>query len=136
MIVYLDSSCGVAMMKREMRTDAIRAYIDDLVSDGHTIISGQIFETELRRTGWRLSLPEVHADQVIESVTIVEHDSLDFIRAGRFTEPNLGSLDALHLATAQRAQAMTMLTFDGRLEAASTAAGIPVLDVTQPRTTS
>ena len=134
MIVYLDSSCGVAMMKEEARTASIRAYVDDLITDGHLVVSGEIFETELRRTGWRLGLPQTQAEQVIAAVTVVEHESIDFTRAGRITAPNLGSLDGLHLATAQRAQAMAMLTFDARLESAAEAVGIPVLDVTRPRT--
>lgn len=134
MIVYLDSSCGVALIKDEQRTDAIRAYLDDLLDDGHIVLAGQIFETELQRVAIRLGLPVTQATNVIDSVVIVEHETVDFRRASGYQMAQLGSLDALHLATAERARADVMLTFDSRLADASETVGIPVLDVTRART--
>ena len=134
MIVYLDSSCAVSLVKDEPTTDAVQSYVDDLLDDGHLIVSGQICETEVRRVAVRFGIDAGRATDVLEAIEVIEHDPIDFTRAGSIAMRDLGSLDALHVATAQRANAMAMLTFDARLAAASEAVGIPVLDVTRPRT--
>ena len=134
MIVYLDSSCGVSLIKKEPTTESVRSYVDDLIDDGHLIVSGQIFETELKRVAVRFGIDPQRATDLLDSIELIEHEPVDFSRAGSLSMPDLGSLDALHVATAHRANAMAMLTFDTRLAAASAAVGIPVLDVTRPRT--
>ena len=134
MIVYLDSSCGVSLIKTEPTTESVRSYVDELIDDGHLIVSGQIFETELKRVAIRFGITMARADNLLASIEVIEHEPADFTRAGSLAMHDLGSLDALHLATAQRAQALAMLTFDSQLAAASTASGIPVLDITRPRT--
>lgn len=134
MIVYLDSSCGVSMMKTEPMTPAVRAFVDDLLDDGHLMVSGQIFDTEMHRVAVRLGIDAAEATEVIRSISIIEHEAIDFERAGRFPMRDLGSLDALHLAVAQRAGASAILTFDTALAAAAASVGLPVLDVNRPRT--
>ena len=54
--------------------------------------------------------------------------------AGSLPYPNLGSLDAMHLATALRIGVDFMITFDTRLEAAAQDSGLAVLDTSIPRT--
>lgn len=67
-------------------------------------------------------------DSTMDALAIVEHEKSDFRSAGNFDSANLGSLDALHLATALRVQADVMLTRDRSLAAACEAEGLALLD--------
>ena len=89
--------------------------MDDLIDNGHLIVSGQIFEAEMKRVAVRLGIDQQRATDVLESIELIEHEPVDFSRAGALAMPDLGSLDA-------------------RLAAASETVGIPVLDITRPRT--
>ena len=134
MIVYVDASALIPLIKEESTSSAIVPFLADLIDDGHLIVAGQLIETEMRRAAIRQGISDRAVRSVLESVNIFEHEPADFINAGRFPTENLGSLDALHLAAAQRVGTTAMITFDDRLAAASEATGIPVLDVTRPRT--
>jgi len=47
-IVYVDSSALVLLMKTEDRSAELSAYLDDLVDDQHLLVSSQLLEAELR----------------------------------------------------------------------------------------
>lgn len=134
MIVYTDASALVPLIKSEAVTPALADYFRDLIDDGHLLIAGQLLETELRRAATRQGISTAAVDRVLENVNVFEHEPSDFVTAGRFPMERLGSLDALHLASAQRAAATAMITQDEQLAEASQAIGIPVLDILRPRT--
>ncbi len=128
MIVYLDASVAVSLIKDEAGSDEVRELLDGLVDDAHLILSGRLLETEMRRTANRLGISMAVVDSTLEALAVVEHEKADFRRAGTFESTNLGSLDALHLATALRVQADVMLTRDRSLAAACEAEGLSLLD--------
>jgi predicted nucleic acid-binding protein len=129
-IAYLDSSVAVAVMKDDEDGDVVREFLDRLDNETNTVLSGRLLETELRRTAHRLALSAKVVEATLANVAIVEHEKTDFRRAGSMNVTNLGSLDALHLATALRVQADVMITRDVSLAAACGSEGLPLLDVT------
>ena len=128
MIVYLDASVAVLVIKHESGSAEVREQLDSLADDTHLIVSGRLLETEMRRTAKRLGISMAAVDSTMDALAIVEHEKSDFHRAGTFDSGNLGSLDALHLATALRVQADVMLTRDPSLVAACEAEGLALLD--------
>ena len=130
MIAYLDASVAVAVIKDDEDGDLVRTFLDRLDHETNTLVSGRLLETEMRRTAHRLNLSGHLVDATMENIAIVEHERVDFRRAGDFTAPHLGSLYALHLATALRVQADVMITRDDKLAAACVAQGLALLDVT------
>lgn len=134
MIIYVDSSVLVTLMKRESTTDPVIAYLDDLAEDNHPLVAGQLVETEMRRVASRFGIDQLSVLPVLARMNIVDHTPVDFRQAGLLQSRELGTLDALHLATAIRTQASAMMTFDTRLERSCVALGLPVLDVHRPRT--
>ncbi len=121
-------------MKAEDKSAEIRSYLVDWVADGHAVVSGELLETELWRVAQRCAVPEHAVTSVLNEFNVVAHRSADFRLAGHIPDAQLGSLDALHLATALRIGADAMLTDDQRLAEAAEQAGIPVLDTAIPRT--
>ena len=134
MIVYVDASALVPLIKIEDASEQLRDYLGDLVDDGHLLVAGQLLETEMLRAANRQGISAEAVDAVLENVYLIEHEPSDFTGAARFPMTELGSLDALHLATAQRARVSAMITMDAQLTAASEAVGIPGLDTSRPRT--
>ena len=134
MIIYVDSSVLVTLIKREPTTESVIAYLDDLVEDQHPLVDGQLVETEMRRVASRFGIDQLAVLPVLERLNIVDHTPVDFRQAGLLQTRELGTLDALHLATAIRTQANSMMTFDTQLARACGTLGLPVLDVHRPRT--
>lgn len=134
MIAYIDSSCAVALLKEEHSSERLRAYVDDWLDDGHHVAAGMLIETEVQRVAGRFGIDAAQIPKALSFVSILSHVDADFRLAGRLPGRNLGSLDALHLATAIRAGVDAMFTDDQRLAEAAEQAGIPVLDTSVPRT--
>lgn len=128
MIVYLDASVAVTAITDEPGSAETRSLLDGLTNEAHLVLSGRLLETEMRRTAIRLGISMTAVDSTLDALAVVEHERSDFRRAGTFQMRNLGSLDALHLATALRVQADVMLTRDRSLAAACEAAGLALLD--------
>jgi uncharacterized protein len=108
-------------------------------------ISSALVATECLRTLDRLRVRVKLADrevaarrakvlELIASLEIVEIDSVVLDRAGQPMPTELGTLDAIHLATAllwkeMTAESLTMATHDGALAIAAEAHGLPVVGV-------
>lgn len=135
MIVYVDSSVIVPLIKTEDASDELTSYLDELLEDGHLLVSGRLLETEVKRAANRQGIDSIAVQQATAGVTLVQHLGGDFTMAGSFSDENLGSLDALHLATALRVGVDCMITLDRQLEASAEAVGIPVLDIALPAQT-
>lgn len=133
MIVYLDTSAVIPLIRDEESSESIQSYLEDLRTDFHYLISGRILETEMRRTATRLDIDQSEVTRVLMGFDIVEITPVIFRAAGNTPPPHLRSLDALHLATALAANASAMITMDQRLIEACTEVGLPVLDINIPR---
>jgi len=93
-------------------------------------LSSRLLAVELRRVALRNSLPAV-ADALLGSVALLPLDDAILVAAESLAPVDVGTLDALHLATALRlADAgliTTLLTYDERLAAGARLHGIQVL---------
>lgn len=132
MIAYLDTSCAAALLKREEKSQEISDYLSEWTDDGHLLVAGELLATELNRVANRFGI-EVHkVHAIIEALNLVAHTSSDFRLAGQIPGSRLGSLDALHLATALRIGVDALMSDDAELVSASEVVGIPVLDTSLP----
>lgn len=133
MIIYLDTSAAIALIRVEDSTPKVQEYLHDLRIDQHYVISGRIIETEMRRAATRLDIDQFEVSTVLRAIEIIEITPAIFRAAGQTSPPHLRSLDALHLATALAANASAMITLDQRLVQACSEVGLPVLDINIPR---
>jgi predicted nucleic acid-binding protein len=135
-IAYLDSSVLLRIVLRQRNA----------LGDWNRIVQGvasALVEVECLRTLDRLRLVEGHADDAIatrreavyrllESIEIVEISHPILARASLPLPTVLGTLDAIHLATAllwkeQAGVALSMATHDASLALAARASGFPVI---------
>jgi predicted nucleic acid-binding protein len=125
-VIYLDSSAVVKLVRREAETEALRGW---LASNAQPLVSSALVRTETARA---LTRTEPAALTVLPSVLALLHqrsvtdDILD--TAGRYADPVLRSLDAIHLATAEelRSALTWFVTYDKRLADAAHARGLQV----------
>lgn len=132
MIAYLDASVVVPLIKIEDASEELRSYLDDLRDEGHLLVSCRLLETELRRAAIRQRIPQETVTAILDTINVFDLVAADFVSAGLLDFENLGSLVALHLATALRVPADVMLSDDARLIEASKAMGLPVLETSIP----
>lgn len=135
MIAYLDTSCAVALLKREAKSKEIADYLAEWIDDGHLLVAGELLATELNRVATRFGIPPEKVRDIVDVVNLVAHTSADFRTAGQLPGGRLGSLDALHLATALRIGVDALFSEDSELVTASEASGLPVLDTAIPART-
>jgi len=122
-VVYLDTSAAVKLISDEPESDVLRSYLDT----GPTIVSSDLLETELRRIGVRYRIDQVLITAVLDGVTLTPLTRNQFREAGRYPQPGLRSLDALHLSGALVVEASAILTYDIKLAGAARAHGLQVL---------
>jgi predicted nucleic acid-binding protein len=127
-MLYLDTSAVVKLIRREPETDALADWLDD--HQPTPWVSSTLVEVELpralRRTDSSL-LTRVPA--VIARIARYEIDDVVRAAAAAFPDPELRSLDAIHLATATAIFARSLIAFvcyDQRLLSAATAVRLPV----------
>lgn len=125
MTVYLDTSAAAKLLTDEAESAAMSQYLDERALDD-SVVASVLLETELRRFGIRLGLSQSAVSDVLDRVSLVEPDRALFTQAGLLPDPLLRSLDALHLATALRAEASAVVTYDRRLQDAARAVGLAV----------
>jgi predicted nucleic acid-binding protein len=124
---YIDTSALVKLIRAENETLALRAF---LLTVG-TLVSSALVMTEALQAARRADPDLVpFAEATVESLsTLVDLDRSLLRTAALVGSPGLRSLDAIHLATAQRLQPdlAGMITYDGRLAEAAEAAGLEVV---------
>jgi predicted nucleic acid-binding protein len=126
LIAYVESSAAAKLLVSEPWSAALASHLDQLVADGHSLVSCSVLETELRRLAMREELPQVVVTAVLDRLDIYELDRAAYREAGLLPGRDLRSLDALHVAGALRIGADVMITYDARQAGAAEAAGLPV----------
>jgi len=123
--VYLDSSALVKVIVAEAETDALIVYLR-----AHPVqVTSRIATVEVARAVARQgAVDPARASAVLEQVTLIELDAEVADRAGELAPASLGSLDAIHLATAigLRRELDAVITYDARLAAGAEVHGLPV----------
>ena len=128
MIVYLDTSGASKMLIREAESEKLRAYLDDIASRASSlIVSAALLETELRRMATRTRVAQRSVTDALERIALIDMDSGIFREAGLLPGVGLRSLDARHIAVAERAAADEFITYDPQQAAAAESMGLRVV---------
>lgn len=123
--VYLDSSAIVKLAVRETESDAVRTYL----RRRRPLISSALARTEVLRSvlpGGEEALAA--ARRVLERIELVRVNDRILNQAGSLLPLALRSLDAIHLATADRLrnELSGIVTYDVRMADAARALGLRV----------
>jgi uncharacterized protein len=121
---YLDASALVKLVVREPQSAALRRYVR-----GRRLVSSALARTEVVRA----LLSEEPAtlkrgQEVLGEIDLIRINDRVLMLAGTLLPDSLRSLDAIHLATAVLLgnELQRVVTYDGRLAAASKDAGLSV----------
>jgi predicted nucleic acid-binding protein len=120
---YLDASAAAKLLVEEPESQALAGYLDSVSADD-PIVSSALLETELRRLAVREGVSQAAVTEVIERVDLVEPNRSVFHEAGVLPGRGLRTLDALHIATAVRMGAATVVGYDVRLLEAAGSVGL------------
>ncbi len=125
MSVYLDAAAAAKLLVDEAESEALAGYVDEIGAE-QGLVSCALLETELRRLAVRLGLDQSAVTDLLARVDLVDPSRSLFHEAGLLPGPQLRSLDALHLATALRADADSLVGYDRRLLDAARSLGLGV----------
>ena len=100
------------------------AWLLDAASSDTNLVSSLLLETELRRFAIRHQLKQASVTTVLDGISLAELPQSLFLEAGLFAEPNLRTLDALHLASAIRLEVDELVTYDVRMAEAARELGL------------
>jgi uncharacterized protein len=130
-LIYLDACALVKFIKPEKETDALRTWRQGL-DDETELISSELAQLEIARALFRGGVDHrqvpYYAEQALKGVYLVDLSSTVLARARAYQVARLGSLDAIHLASADpfRAELTGFVTYDHELAGAATDLGLPV----------
>jgi len=131
-LYYLNSCVLLKFVQREPQTDALREWRGSLSGDA-CLVTSQLAGVEVARTFRRAGIDRQRVPflvtNALKGVDQILLDDDVLTRAAAFEVRKLGTLDAIHLATAQplAAELDGFLTYDGELSAAAKDLGLPLL---------
>jgi|ERR1022692_2233073 predicted nucleic acid-binding protein len=126
-MIYLDSSAVVKLVHAEPESQALREWLDERAEFGW--ISSALVEVESFRALARHTPDAVaRLHSVLDQIELVDLDPVIRILAQTVSPATVRSLDAIHMATAQRIRGKltSFVTYDKRLADAARIAGLPV----------
>jgi len=123
--IYLDSSAAAKLLVDEAESEALAAYVDEIGAE-QDLVSSALLEIELRRLAVRLGLDQSAVTDLLARLDLVDPPRSLFHEAGLLPGTQLRILDALHLATALRVDADTLVAYDARLLDAARSLGFGV----------
>jgi uncharacterized protein len=127
-VIYLDSAAVVKLLRAEPESGALVGWLN--ARAGVPLLASALVEVEVPRALRRCepaAIPAVPA--TLARLYRLEVDATVRAAAASFPEPNLRSLDAIHLATALQLgdQLHAFVTYDSRLIEAARRAQLPVV---------
>lgn len=128
MKTYLDTSALTKLVVAEPETTALRAYLRSI--SGDTLFTAALTRTELIRTALRVDAGAVgRSRQLLRGLDTVNLTTTLLDSAALLEPPLLRTLDAIHLAAAQRAGAdlRAVVTYDIRMAEAAALLAMPVI---------
>lgn len=121
---YLDTSAAMKLLVEERESEAL---VHELTESGRRLVASWLLHAELHCAAGRN--PAVIAidavTTVLDAIDLVDVTRGDLLAAG--THAPLRSADAIHLATALRLGVDEIVSYDGELSRAATAAGVRVV---------
>jgi uncharacterized protein len=126
-IAYLDSS--VALHLVAAASPEGKAWFDDHLRSGVPVVSSKLLQLEVLRALRRDGVDPHEADALLSRVTLLGVDTELFDEAAAI-EPQVKSLDALHLATCRRigADYTVVVTHDATMARVAGELGFDTLD--------
>lgn len=124
-VTYLDSSAIVKLAVQEPESTALRTHL----RRRRPLVSSGLARTEVVRALLPLGDRAVRRGlDVLSTLDLVRINDRTLTIAGELTPPELRSLDAIHLATAQQfdAELNHVVTYDDRMAIAARALGMRV----------
>lgn len=130
-MIYLDTSAAMELVRPEAHSNDLSRWLTERPRS--PLLSSVLIEVELMRAT-RRSAPERmdRAAEILGGIGVVTLSPAVISRASAYTDPELRSLDAIHLATAQHVVSRTpevleaFVAYDERLLSVARAAGLPV----------
>jgi uncharacterized protein len=134
-VIYVDSSAIVKLIRPETESAALAAWLND---GAEAVVTSTLAEVEVPRALRRVAparLPGVSA--VLARMSRLEIDGPVRATAAAYTDDQLGSLDAIHLATAEMLVAAgkrvtAFVSYDIRQSRAAAAAGFTTVAPGRP----
>lgn len=125
-MIYLDSAAVVKLVHAETESSALRAWLDERIETGW--VSSVLVEIESFRALARYApeaLTRLHP--VLDQIHLIDMAPRIRILAQTISPVTVRSLDAIHLGTALsiRRDLTSFVTYDKRLLAAASEAGLP-----------
>lgn len=130
-MIYFDTSALVKFVKREAESEALRSWRGRLPSDTE-LATSELADLEISRTLLRAGVDHQRvpyvAGQALRGLYVLDLTRAVLVRAKGYRLRDLGSLDAVHLATAEPfgSELTDFVTYDSELAAAATELGLPV----------
>jgi uncharacterized protein len=131
-VIYLDSSALLKFVKEEAESLALRDWRAALSGD-EELLTSQLAHLEVSRTLLRAGVDHERVpfvtEQALRGLYLVDVTSTVLARARSYATRRLGSLDAIHLATADPfLEDLTgFVTYDAELADAATGLGFPLV---------
>jgi len=130
-VIYFDSSALLKFIKPEKESQALREWRVAQPADSE-LVTSQLAVLEISRTLLRAGVDHQRvpyiAGQAVRGIFLVDVTSTVLTRARSYGIRRLGSLDAIHLATADPflTEMTAFVTYDGELAAAAEELGLPI----------
>jgi predicted nucleic acid-binding protein len=130
-LIYLDACALLKFIKPEKETDALRAWRREIPDDVE-LLTSELAQLEITRTLRRAGIDHTrvpyYVGQAVKGIYLADLTTTVLARAMAYRVPRLGSLDAIHLATADpfRSDLAEFVTYDQELATAASNLGLPV----------
>ncbi|MFV0318708.1 MAG: type II toxin-antitoxin system VapC family toxin [Microthrixaceae bacterium] len=127
MIATVDTSALAKLLVEEAESPALRTYLQDPPHHIDEWAISAIATTELRRLALRLEIDQALIEPVITPFRVVRLTDGMLQLASRLPQRNLGTLDAIHIATALSIGAGVFVSYDDRQLSAARAEDLAVV---------
>ena len=129
-MIYLDACALIKFIRSEQETDALRSWRLELPSETE-LLTSELSQLEITRTLLRAGIDHQRVPyfvgQALRGVYVIDLTGTVIARAMAYRVPRLGSLDAIHLASADpfRRELTEFVTYDQDLVKAAAGFGFP-----------
>ncbi len=130
-MIYLDACVLLKFIKSETETEALRTWRHTF-PQGTELVTSELAQLEITRTLLRAGVDHQRVPyvtgQALRGVYLIDLTSTVLARAMTYRGPRLGSVDAIHLASADpfRTELTEFVTYDHELAQAAADLGFPV----------
>lgn len=126
-MIVLDTSALAKLLVEERESPDLRTELSSRSNSGEEFAISTLAVIELRRLAIRFGIEPERVEPVVGPFRVLRLTEGILQLAGRIPYRQLGTLDAVHVATALVAEAQAVLTYDDRQAEAARAEGLRVI---------